>query len=126
MRVSAYVLIVATLGLTTATSGQQAADPTPRFRSSARLVQVSVVVRDRRNRPVEDVGQAAFRIFEDGQEQPIAFFLPASRSVVTETVAPTAPATAPHFTNRIVKPGSGGVLVIVFDQLNSSATQQVR
>ena len=61
MRALASVLVVATLGLTIDTAGQQAADPTRVFRTSARLVQVSVVVRDGRNRPVEDLDPERLR-----------------------------------------------------------------
>lgn len=127
MRLSAFALVVATLGLAIDTAGQQAGDPTPRFRSSARLVQVSVVVRDRRNRPVADLDRSAFEVFEDGRPQPIAFFVPARPTGSVKDPAAVAPTTAePHFTNRIPSPSTGGVVAIIFDQLNSSPSQQTR
>jgi VWFA-related protein len=127
MRFSAYVLAAVTVGVASAEAGQQAADPTPRFRSSSRLVQVSVVVHDRRNRPVEGLERTAFRIFEDGKEQPISFFIPASRSdALNDAPAASTTAPGPRFTNRIASPSTGGVVAIVFDQLNSSPSEQTR
>ena len=127
MRTFAFVLAVGALGLSIDTAGQQAPDPTRVFRSSARLVQVSVVVRDRRNRPVEDLDRSAFQVFEDGREQPIAFFLPAARAEAAKTSLAAAPtASEPRFTNRIASPTDGGVVAIIFDQLNSSPSQQAR
>jgi VWFA-related protein len=127
MRALAFVLVVVTLGLTIDTAGQQAQDPTRVFRSSSRLVQVSVVVRDRRNRPVENLDRSAFQVFEDGREQPIAFFLPSARAEAAQKSSPVAPTTSePRFTNRITSPTNGGVVAIIFDQLNSSPSQQAR
>ena len=127
MRPSAFALVIATLGLTLDAAGQQTADPTPRFRSSARLVQVSVVVRDRRNRPVEGLDRAAFQVFEDGRPQPIAFFIPASRGDAGKNPAAVSTTTSePRFSNRIASPTNGGVVAIIFDQLNSSPSQQTR
>lgn len=129
MRLPACAALVAAFVCTTVAARQQAADPAPRFRSSARLVQVSVVVRDNRNRPIEDLERSAFRVFEDGREQPVSLFIPASRSGAAKSVAAaaaTTPGAAPRFTNRITSPSSGGVVAIIFDQLNSSHAQQVR
>jgi VWFA-related protein len=128
MRLPACAALVA-LVCTTVAARQQAADPTPRFRSSARLVQVSVVVRDRRNRPVDGLDRAAFRLVEDGKEQPVSLFIAASRSDAEKSVTPPAITTtdaSPRFTNRIASPSTGGVVAIIFDQLNSSHSQQVR
>jgi VWFA-related protein len=127
MRIFAVALTVAALGVTIDTAGQQAPDPVPRFKSSARLVQVSVVVRDRRNRPVEGLDRAAFQIFEDGQPQPISFFIPSSIGEAVKAAPVAASAASPaRLTNRIPSPSNGGVVAIIFDQLNSSAAQQVR
>jgi VWFA-related protein len=120
-------LLVPLLGLPVFAQRDQLQDPpAPRFRSAARLIQVSVVVRDRRNRPLPDLGRADFRVFEDGQEVPIAFFQPTQRSGSEGSGPTTTPRGRTEFTNRIESPGAGGVVAIVFDQLNTSAIQQSR
>lgn len=127
MRLITRLLLASVVILSIELHGQQGSDPTPRFRSGARLVQVSVAVRDSRGRPVEGLDRAAFQVFEDGREQPVAFFVPAPPAGGSKNPAPvTTGPREPRFTNRIDSPGTGGVVAIIFDQLNSTPAQQMR
>ena len=97
-------------------STHDAQQPTPRFRSAARLVPLSVVVHDRNGRPVEGLTASDFQIIEGGKEQEIALFSVESAGL-TSPAGPLPPGT---FTNRIEKPSTGGVTVIAFDRVNTS------
>jgi len=52
---------------------QTATEP-PVFRTTTRLVQVNVVVHDRKGKPVSDLKKEDFAITEEGAAQQIAFF----------------------------------------------------
>jgi VWFA-related protein len=98
-----------------------AAQQPPTFRSTTRLIQVSVVVHDRNGKPVSDLTAADFTLFENGKEQPIQVF-----SIETDRVTPTNLTTlAPNeFSNRLDGRAGGGVSVILFDRLNTSFEDQ--
>ena len=72
----------------------------PVFRVATRLVQVSVVVHDRRGEPVTDLKKEDFTILERGKPQAISFF---------EVVAADHPAAPPEplpphiFTNVVAR-----------------------
>ena len=96
---------------------------TAKIHSTTRLVQLSVVVMDKKGEPVAGLNREDFTVFEEGKPQDIAFFSAGLR-------APTAPlATLPPnaFTNRLDLKGQdpGAVTVILFDALNTSATDQM-
>jgi VWFA-related protein len=83
---------------------------------------VSVVVHDDRNRPVEGLRAEDFQVFEDGKPMPVAFF---SRRAQDPARAVPVPADAAGtFTNRIPSPANGGVVAVVFDQLNTLPMDQ--
>src|SRR5215203_5879145 len=127
MRLFAVAIAVPALSLSVHAARQQVANPTPQFKASTRLVQVSVVVRDRRNRPIEGLDRTAFQIFEDGRSQPVSFFIPAAGGEpVRSSPVDASPGATQPFTNRIPSPSNGGVVAIIFDQLNSNPSQQVR
>jgi VWFA-related protein len=92
----------------------------PSFRTDTHLVEVTVVVRDGRNRPVTDLTAADFQILEDGKEQEISLFS------VQHQAAPAAPVSGhpavASVSNAIGAPG--GVLVILFDRLNTAWADQ--
>jgi VWFA-related protein len=125
VRSLAALVVASSIAVSAVPSGQgpgQSQPPT--FRSATRLVPVSVVVHDGRNRPVDGLKADDFRILEDGREVPIAFF-----SVRAETQGATSSsllemAAQGRFTNRVQSPTGGGVVAIVFDQLNTSDMDQ--
>lgn len=100
--------------------GEQVSAPTsPQtvFRTSTKLVQVSVIVQDKRGKPIPDVQRTEFQIFDNGSPRNIQLFL-------AETEKPnlvTAPETkAPNtFTNQIPSDAGShsGYSVILIDNL---------
>jgi VWFA-related protein len=101
----------------------------PTFRSSVRLVNVTVIAHDSAGRPVMNLTAADFQVFEDGKEEKIEVFaIDADHAVQTATTAsPTAPTLAPNiFTNRQQTRDGGGVTVVLFDRLNSDWDDQKR
>jgi VWFA-related protein len=99
----------------------------PTFRSSVRLVNVTVVAHDSAGRPVTNLTASDFQVFEDGKQQTIEVFtMDTDRPVQTANAPlPAAPAPGPSiFTNRKPTRDGGGVTVVLFDRLNSSFEDQ--
>jgi Ca-activated chloride channel homolog len=63
--------VVCLIGLVTPSIGAQ---PPPQAQQKEALVKLNVLVTDSQNRPLSDVKQEEFAIFEDGLPQPIAYF----------------------------------------------------
>ena len=113
--------VVAAVGISTI-HAQEAPKPGSSgqtFKSSTRLIQVSVVVHDGRRRPVLDLKAEDFEILEDGKPQPVSVF-----SVSGQAPSDAASAASGVFTNRLQSPTAGGVVAIVFDRLNTSFAEQ--
>ena len=121
--IASLLALVAAVGLTAlhAQDVQKPEASTQTFKASTRLIQVSVVVHDRNRRPVTGLRAEDFEILEDGKPQPVSLFA-VSASAPTDT----ASAAAGVFTNRLQSPGSGGVVAIVFDRLNTSFSEQMQ
>jgi VWFA-related protein len=103
------IFIIANASLTAQSSGDAI------FRSTTKLVQVSVVAQDIDGKPVSDLRREDFQILDNGMPQEIRLFL----SEQTEPPSkPTAPGT---FTNRIAATEGerSGYSVILFDNLNT-------
>jgi VWFA-related protein len=85
------------------------------------VVLVNVVAKDKRGKPVDDLRREDFALLDNGQEQKISLFA-LEKTSETATAAQSSPARL-TFTNR---PGSGtaGVTVFLFDELNTSLTDQ--
>ena len=124
MRTAAALVVATSIALSASPSGQAQGQQPPVFRSSTRLIQVSVVVQDGRNRPVDGLKADDFQIFENGKEVPVSFFSVAAGSAGATTADLNALAAKGRFTNRIQSPSGGGVVAIVFDALNTSAMDQ--
>jgi len=95
----------------------------PPIRSTTRLVQVSVVVTDKKGEPVTGLSKQDFVVSDQGKPQPIAFF-----SAETPPTAGTLAAKLPPnvFTNRFDLTGqyAGAVTVVLFDALNTPVQDQ--
>jgi len=96
------------------------------IRSSARLVQMSVVVEDRKGVPVSGLKQEDFTVLDEGRAQQIAFFTAATPSLET---TPPAVRVLPSnvFSNRYDLKGEdppGAVTVVLFDALNTTPEDQ--
>ena len=72
MRSLAFGLAAAAFCGLTAVSAGQSNSQVQTFRTSTRLVQVSVVVHDGRNRPVDGLRAEDFQILEDAKPLPVA------------------------------------------------------
>ena len=95
----------------------------PTIRSTTRLVQLSVVVTDKKGRPVTGLTKDDFTILDQGAPQQVAFFS-------SEAPAPveTAPKLPPNvFTNRFDLKGQdpGAVIIILFDAENTATEDQI-
>ncbi len=117
LRRGSFFFILASASLMAQSSG----DTT--FRSTTRLVQVSVVAQDMDGKPVGDLRREDFQILDNGTPQEIRLFL--SESAEPPPPDPLAPGT---FTNRIAAAdGSrGGYSVILFDNLNTGFEHTAR
>jgi len=96
--------------------------PAATIRSTTRLVQLSVVVTDKKGQPVTGLKKEDFTILDDGAPQQVAFF----------TSAAPAPVEAPEklpphvFTNRFDLKGQdpGAVTIVLFDAENTATEDQ--
>jgi VWFA-related protein len=91
------------------------------IRTATRLVQVSVVVQDKKGAPIAGLKRESFILFDNGQPQQIAFF---SANAAPPASAPALPAN--FFTNRSDLKGQdpGATVVLLFDSLNTSFEDQ--
>jgi VWFA-related protein len=116
-----------------AISGQQAAQSsTPAasstvLRADTNLVLVDVVATDH-GKPVLDIAQSRFHVFEDGKERPIASFdqhrpSPASPSAPS-IEAQIASLPAHTYTNLPIYPDTGVLNVLLLDALNTPVQDQ--
>jgi hypothetical protein len=103
------------------------AQTVPTYRTTTRLVEVSVIATDK-NGPVGDLTKDDFVLYDNGKNQSIAFFEEFSRQALREA-ATTAPAKLPpgEFSNRSAQSlaDRGEAVIIVFDALNTGITDQM-
>jgi VWFA-related protein len=93
------------------------------LKATARLVQVSVVVHDKKGQPVSDLKKEDFQIKVDGRVQPISLFSVESAGALPSSSEKLPPNT---FTNRLEqRPGTpSSVTIILLDALNTRFTDQ--
>jgi VWFA-related protein len=93
--------------------------PAPTFRVATRLIQVNVIVHDRKGDPVTGLTKDQFTIYDQGRPQNIAFF---SEQTSHSSPASTAARPVNVFSNRPDEKSSaaaGSVTAILFDSLNT-------
>jgi VWFA-related protein len=90
----------------------------PVIRTTTRLVQVNVIVKDKKGNPVGDLTKADFTLFDGGKPQEISTF---SMQATHLTRGMSAPFPKNTFTNRFEdEPGvPTSVTVVLFDALNT-------
>src|ERR1017187_9522630 len=130
------LLCTATLFLTCSAQSllAQALEPNPQretvIRSTVRLVQVSVVVEDKKGNPVTNLKPEDFTLLDDGNPQKIAFFTPATPPPAEpqSQAAPRASLLPPNaFTNRYDLKGQdppAAATGVLFDSLNTAPNDQ--
>jgi VWFA-related protein len=104
---------------------------TPVIRVTTRLVQVNVVVHNKKGEPVGDLTKDDFVLFDKGQEQKILFFSKESSEALPTNLPPLTPGVV---SNRYTNFTSGGekhlaplptsLTVILLDGLNTAFTDQ--
>jgi hypothetical protein len=132
---SGTVLIAAiflgTLAATTLVSGQQprqAAPPpgettAPSLKVTTRLVQLNVIVNDKRGNPITGLSKEDFLLFDNKQPQGIQFFSSQTNALPNKPPAPLPPDTySNRFTEQANVPPS--VTVILLDALNTEFADQ--
>ena len=97
--------------------------PAVTLKATTRLVQVNVVVHDRKGTPVSDLKKEDFQIKVDGKVQPISVFSLDSAGTLPASSEKLPPNT---FTNRLEqRPGTPtGVTIILLDALNTKFADQ--
>jgi VWFA-related protein len=104
---------------------------TPVIKVTTRLVQVNVVVHNKKGEPVRDLTKEDFVLFDKGQEQKIMFFSKESSEALPTNLPPLAPGVVSNrytnFTSRGEKhlaPIPTSLTVILLDGLNTAFTDQ--
>jgi VWFA-related protein len=98
----------------------QTAEPTPQpLRATTRLVQVSVIVRDKHGNPITGLTKSDFVILDEKKPQAIQVFSVQTNQVLATPAVELPPDT---FTNRLEARGGAppNVTVILLDALNTS------
>ncbi len=94
------------------------------LRTTTRLVQINVIVHDKKGKPVEGLKQEDFTILDQGKEQKVSTFSAISAALADTSSIPPLPPNV--FSNRggtsAANPGS--VTVILFDALNTPIQDQ--
>jgi VWFA-related protein len=95
------------------------------IRSTTRLVQLNVIVHNKKGVPVQGLKKEDFTILDQGQEQPLAFFSADAAGPRNSLSSATLPPNV--FSNRSDQSGQtpGSVTVILFDALNTEFLDQV-
>jgi VWFA-related protein len=123
-RTMGAVVGVLALSVPSLPAQQGASQDRPVFRTAARLVELSVVVTDRERNPVSGLTADDFQIFDDDNAQKLEFFSIDGHDAGVAAPAIASPRRPGEFSNRVVD--SGGVTIILFDQLNTSADARIR
>jgi VWFA-related protein len=106
-------------------NGDVAQSKQPSVHVASRVVQVSVVVKDKDGNPVSDLTSADFTILDDKKPQKIRFFRVETNEPPKEAPKPLPPDT---YTNRLPDTASVpmNISVILFDGLNTKLTDQAQ
>jgi VWFA-related protein len=96
---------------------ERGVQPPVAVRTTPRLVEVNVIVRDQHGEPVPDLKKEDFRLYDNGKLQQISAF-----AVYSKALLPGAPALPPNTFNNWAEQKSqlpASVTVILLDTLNS-------
>jgi len=100
-----------------------AAQKLPKLKVATRLVEINVIVDDKNGKPISDLTQKDFSLFDGGHQQTISLFTPA-----TSKTLPTPPLAMPPDTYTNLLAAHGGVppstTIILLDGLNTALTDQ--
>ena len=99
----------------------------PIFRTTARLVQVDVVVTDKQGRPIPGLKGSDFTVLQDGKPQKISVFEPhtGNEAIEASGPAPAAPKLPPDtYSNHPNATTADSWTIVLFDVLNTPTTDQ--
>ena len=100
-----------------------AADPPVILKSATRLVQVSVIVQDKKGQPVADLAKEDFQVKVNGKVQPLKVFSVASNRALPRSEESLPPG---FYTNRVeANQSPSSVTIILMDTRNTSFADQV-
>lgn len=104
--------------------GAGAQQSPPVIRATTRLVQISVVVTDKKGQPITGLKKEDFTLLDEGKSEDIAFFTAEETTAKTAEGRPTLPPNV--FTNRFDLKGQDprSVTVVLFDSLNTAPEDQ--
>ncbi len=113
-----FILTLTTAAAESQTAPDQSQAGPPNITSTTRLVQVSVIAKEKDGDPAAGLKLEDFRVQVDGRPQKISFFSADSSGVSTAPVAPLAPNT---FTNILTARGqlTNGITVVLLDLVNT-------
>jgi VWFA-related protein len=122
------VLMWASLGAAQQTAQGTAQQEVPKFRTTTRLVEVSVVALDKKRQPVTDLKPEEFTLFEDGKPRPIAFFHFDGAEEPQRKPLLAAPGAPALFSNRpeYLAGAPRNVTALVVDALNTAPEDHAR
>lgn len=97
--------------------------PAPSFKTNAQAVSLDVVVTSSNGQPILALGKQEFEVLEDGKPQAIDLF---EEHTATSAPAATTPQLPPHvYTNQPAAPQGDSVNVLLLDNLNTKAQDQI-
>ena len=99
----------------------------PVFRTTARLVQVDVVVTDKQGRPIPGLKAEDFTVLQDGKPQKFHVFEPHTGTPAQDAAgsSPVTPKLPPNtYSNHPSAPTSDSWTIILFDVLNTPTSDQ--
>ena len=105
----------------------ESASTNPIFRTTARLVQVDVVVTDKQGRPIPGLKESDFTVLQDGKPQKVRVFEPHTGNAAAEasSPAPATPKLPPDtYSNHPNAATSDSWTIVLFDVLNTPTTDQ--
>ena len=104
-----------------------APSPAPTLSVTTRMVYVDVVVRDSHGQFVHGLTQQDFKVLEDGKPQQVASFDAHAFTPAPPAPTPTGPQAGPLAFSNVAESGavSGSINILLFDLLNTAASDQV-
>jgi VWFA-related protein len=123
---SRYALVAVSVGLLAGQTPSTTVTPSPTFKVSTRLIQVNVIVHDKKGDPALGLTKDQFTLFDQGAAQRIVFFSDQCSSQQPDQPAAVAAKAAGSggtnvFSNRPEEGAAapGSVTAILFDSLNT-------
>ena len=99
----------------------------PVLHLTTRLVQVSVVAHDGHGKPIEDLTQSDFRLFDNGKEVKVEFFEKETAGVQAEAPEVAPVGAPPIWSNRRSRAGVPiNLTILLWDALNTKPADQSR